>query len=51
MMTALLASVTLAEKILDREWVPLDHRVENPGIRKEDDKSRLDSWIQITSTE
>ena len=47
MMTPPLASVTSVEKIPDREWVPSDCKAENPGIRKEGDKLRLDSWIQI----
>ena len=50
MMTPPLASVTSVEKIPDRKWVPSDRRAENPGIRKEEDKLRLDSWIQIRST-
>ena len=33
----------------DREWVRSDRRAENPGIRKEEDELRLDSWIQIRS--
>ena len=48
-MTPPLASVTV-KKIPDREWVPSDRRAENPGIRKEGDKLRLGSWIQIRST-
>ncbi len=34
----------------DREWVRSDRRVENPGIRKEEDELRLDFWTQIRST-
>ena len=49
-MTPSLASVTSVDKIPDREWVPSDYRAEIPGIRKEEDKLRLDSWIQIRST-
>ena len=45
MMTPPLASVTSVKKIPDREWVPPDRRAENPGIRKEEDKLRLDFWI------
>ena len=37
----------ISRKIPDWEWVPSDRRAENPGIRKEKDKFRLDSWIQI----
>ena len=51
MMTPPLESVTSAEKIPDREWVSSDRRAENPGIWKEEDKLRLDSWIQIRETE
>ena len=50
MMTPPLASVISVEKIPDREWVPSDRRADNPGIRKEEDKLRLDSWIQIRET-
>ena len=49
-MTPSLVSVTSVEKIPDREWVPSDRRAENPGTRKEEDKFKLDSWIQIRST-
>ena len=45
MMTPPLAFATSVEKIPDREWVPWDCRAENPGIRKGEDKLRLDSWI------
>ena len=34
----------------DREWVGSERRAENPGIQKEEDELRLDSWIQIRST-
>ena len=34
----------------DREWVQSEHRAENPGIRKEEEEVRLDSWMQIRST-
>ena len=47
MMAPPLASVTSVEKIPDRESVPSDRRAENPGIQKEEDKFKLDSWIQI----
>ena len=49
-MTPSLASVTSTEKIPDREWLRSDRKAENPGIRKEEDKLRLVSWIQIWST-
>ena len=49
MMTPPLGSVTSVEKIPDRELVPSDRIAENPGIRKEEDKLRLDLWIQIRS--
>ena len=38
------------KRMPDREWVQSDCRAENPGIRKEEDELRLDSWIQIGST-
>ena len=50
MMTPPLACVASRERMPDREWVQSDRRAENPGIRKEEDKLRLDSWIQIRST-
>ena len=34
----------------DREWVRSERRAENPGIRKEEEELRLDSWMQIKST-
>ena len=34
----------------DWEWVRSERRAENPGIRKEEDELRLDSWMQIRST-
>ena len=34
----------------DREWGRSERRAENPGIRKEEDELRLDSWIEIRST-
>ena len=50
MMTAPLACVASRERMPDREWVRSDRRGENPVIRKEEDESRLGSWIQIRST-
>ena len=50
MVTPPLASVTLLEKTPDRERVPFHRRAENPGIRKEKHKLRLDSWTQMRST-
>ena len=35
----------------DREWVQSERRTENPGIRKEEEELRLDSWMQIRSIE
>ena len=35
----------------DQEWVQSERRAENPGIRKEENELRLDSWIQIRLTE
>ena len=51
MITPPLACVASGERIPDREWVQLERRAENPGIWKEEDELRLDSWIQIRSTE
>ena len=51
MMTRPLACVASEEKMPDREWVQSERRAENPGIRKELDELRLDSWMQIRSTE
>ena len=45
-----LACVASGERMPDREWVRSEHRAENPGIRKEEDGLRLDSWMQIRST-
>ena len=45
-----LACVASRERMPDREWVRSKRRAENPGIRKEEDELRLDSWIQIRST-
>ena len=36
--------------LIEQEWVPSNRRAENPGIQKEEDKFRLDSWIQIRET-
>ena len=49
MTTPPLACVTLGERMPDREWVRSESTAENPGIRKEEDELRLDSWIQIRS--
>ena len=35
----------------DREWVRSERRAENPVNRKEEDELRLDSCVQIKSTE
>ena len=50
MMTPPLACLASVKKIPDREWVPPDRRSENPRIRREENKFRLDSWIQTRST-
>ena len=50
MMTMPLACVTSGERMPDREWVRSVRRRENPGIRKEEEELRLDSWIQIKPT-
>ena len=50
MMKPPLACVASGERMPDRKCVRSERRAENPGIRKEDDELRLDSWIQIRST-
>ena len=50
MMTPPLACVTSWARMPDREWVRSQCRPEKPGIRKEEDELRLESWIQIRST-
>ena len=45
MMMPPLAWVASRERVPDREWVRSERRAENPGIRKEEDELRLDSWI------
>ena len=50
MMTSPVACVAARERMLDWKLVQSDRRAENPGIRKEEDELRLDSWIQIRST-
>ena len=45
-----LACMASGERMPDWEWVRSERRAENPGIRKEEDEFRLDSWIQIRST-
>ena len=51
MTTPPLAYVASEERMPDREWVRLECRAENPRIRKRKDELRLDSRIQIKSTE
>ena len=51
MMMLPLACVVLGKRMPDWEWVRSDRRTENSGIQKEVDELRLDSWIQIRSTE
>ena len=51
MMTPPLAYVASGERMPDRMWVQLDRREDKPEIQGEEDKLRLDSWIQIRSTE
>ena len=51
MMTPPLACMGSGERMPDREWVQSERRAENPGMQKEEDELRLDSWIQIRSTE
>ena len=50
MTTPPLAYVASGEQMPDREWVRSERRAENPGIRKEEEELRLDSWMQIMST-
>ena len=50
MITPTLACVASGERMPDREWVRSECRAENPGIWKEEEELRLDSWIQIRST-
>ena len=50
MTTPPLACVVSGKRMPDREWVRSERRAENPGIRKEEDELRLDSWMQIRST-
>ena len=49
MMTPPLACVASRERIPERESVQSERRAENPGIRKDEDELRLDSWMQIRS--
>ena len=46
-MSPLLVCMASQERMPDREWVRSEHRAENPGIWKEENELRLDSWIQI----
>ena len=50
MMIPLLACVVSGVRMPDREWVRSERRAENPGIRREEDELRLDSWMQKRST-
>ena len=50
MTTLPLAYVASGETMPDREWVRSERRAENPGILKEEEELRLDSWMQIRST-
>ena len=51
MMTTLpLACMASGERMPDREWVRSERRAKNPGIQKEEEELRLDSWIQIRLT-
>ena len=44
------ACVASGERMPDREKVRSQCRAENPGIRREEDEFRLDSWMQVKST-
>ena len=50
LMTPPLGCVASGEKMPDWEGVRSERRAEIPGIRKEEDELRLDSWMQIKST-
>ena len=50
MMMLSLVCMASRERMSDWEWVRSECRAETPGIRKEEDELRLDSWIQIWST-
>ena len=50
MTTPPLACVSSGKRMPYREWVRSELRAENPGIQKEEDELRLDSWMQIRST-
>ena len=45
-----LACVASGKRMPNREWVQSECGAENPGIRKEEEELRLDSWMQIRST-
>ena len=45
-----LACMASGERMPDREWVRSERRAENPGIRKEQNELRLDSWMQMWLT-
>ena len=47
---ASLACAVSEERMPDREWAQSERWADNPGIRKEEDELRLDSWMQIRST-
>ena len=50
MTTPPLVCVASKERMPDQEWVQSERRAENPGIWKEENELRLDSWMQIRST-
>ena len=50
MTTLPLACMASGERMPDREWVRSERRAENPGIRKEEEELKVDSWMQIRST-
>ena len=49
MTTPPLVCVASGERMPDWEWVRSEHRAENPGIWKEEDELKLDSWMQTWS--
>ena len=50
MTTPPLACVASEERMPDRDWVRSERRAEDPGVQKEEEELRLDSWMQIRST-
>ena len=51
MMTPPLTCVAFGERMPDWNWARSERRAGDSGIRKEKEQLRLNSWIQIRSTE